>query len=332
MNIQQLESLYDLFSMGYERAESEFGKGFPAYFLDLFRYNAHVKKYVEKTVYFFNKLDAHGKRVADCGCGYGTRTLLFRIFGANEAWGIEIEKDMVETLHRFKELIQPTLTNVYITRANAENLPFKTGRMDVITAFDSISHMGDPISFFKEAYRVLKPGGKLFVDDGNSSLDVPGQITRRRYWKKREYGPWDFEKYYLKDSESSEPYADQRKNIIKRFAPYLPAHEVNHLVTLTRGMWQPEIIRAIEEYQNSGKVTYKPQFHCKDPISGETAERAFNPFSLMKRLSLLGFETKLCRPFYITRHPIKKYIAKLFRWTYPLSLPLISSFSIIAER
>ena len=45
----------------------------------------------------------------------------------------------------------------------AEKLPFKSGTVDLIMSISSIDHFKDYKSFFKEAYRITKDTGRVFV-------------------------------------------------------------------------------------------------------------------------------------------------------------------------
>jgi ubiquinone/menaquinone biosynthesis C-methylase UbiE len=50
-----------------------------------------------------------------------------------------------------------------LTRADVRRLPFGDGSFDVVTAMDIIEHIDDDKAAASEIYRVLKPGGRLFV-------------------------------------------------------------------------------------------------------------------------------------------------------------------------
>lgn len=54
--------------------------------------------------------------------------------------------------------------------ANAEYLPIKDNSFDVVLNLSAIDHFDDYKKFIREAYRVLKPGGKFLV---SSHLDIP---------------------------------------------------------------------------------------------------------------------------------------------------------------
>lgn len=54
--------------------------------------------------------------------------------------------------------------------SNAEQLPIKDSSFDTVVTFSAIDHFDDYQKFMNEAYRVLKPGGKLLV---SSHLDIP---------------------------------------------------------------------------------------------------------------------------------------------------------------
>jgi ubiquinone/menaquinone biosynthesis C-methylase UbiE len=50
---------------------------------------------------------------------------------------------------------------------DAEELPFPDSTFDFVTAAFLVVHLKDPSSFFDEAYRVLRDGGKLIITNIN---------------------------------------------------------------------------------------------------------------------------------------------------------------------
>lgn len=47
--------------------------------------------------------------------------------------------------------------------ADAHHLPFKDGGIDNIVLFDVLHHLRGPVSFFSDAARVLKQGGRILI-------------------------------------------------------------------------------------------------------------------------------------------------------------------------
>jgi len=59
-------------------------------------------------------------------------------------------------------------------RAEGGQLPFRSGSVDAVTAFSVVDHLVEPGRLFREALRVLKPGGFLYTDwDQNRAFPKP---------------------------------------------------------------------------------------------------------------------------------------------------------------
>ncbi|MES2568996.1 MAG: methyltransferase domain-containing protein [Verrucomicrobiota bacterium] len=98
-----------------------------------------------------------GSAVCDIGCGYGaTARLLARQFGARVT-ALTISPKQ----HAFASGLEPGLENPAYLLADWMQCGLPAESFDAAIAIESSEHMPDKALFFSNAYRVLRPGGRL---------------------------------------------------------------------------------------------------------------------------------------------------------------------------
>jgi SAM-dependent methyltransferase len=105
-----------------------------------------------------------GMRILDVGCGGGQFALrLADHFADLEIVGIDRSPDQVARA-RARASGRAELSFV---EASALDLPFAADAFDLVYSIGSIKHWPDPLLGLRECARVTKPGGRLFVMEGD---------------------------------------------------------------------------------------------------------------------------------------------------------------------
>lgn len=105
-----------------------------------------------------------GMSILDAGCGFGgTIATLNERFARLNLVGVNIDEQQVL---RAREEVQALGANkIEFVCADACQLPFPDQSFDVVFALECIFAFPSRVSFFQEAKRVLRPGGKLTICD-----------------------------------------------------------------------------------------------------------------------------------------------------------------------
>jgi ubiquinone/menaquinone biosynthesis C-methylase UbiE len=112
-----------------------------------------------------DELTASDQRILDVGCGTGrlAATILGH-FSATQVWGLELSDGM---LSRCRELEEFGRGRLHLVQADSERLPFASDFFDVITCTHCFHHFPHQERVVAEMYRVLQPGGRLLIIDGD---------------------------------------------------------------------------------------------------------------------------------------------------------------------
>lgn len=116
-----------------------------------------------------------GETVVDLGSGAGFDALLAAamVGAGGRVIGIDMTPAMLDKARRNAALLG--LGNVAFREGFLEDLPFPDATADVILSNGVINLCPDKASVLAEAYRVLKPGGRLQVADIVVSREVPSE-------------------------------------------------------------------------------------------------------------------------------------------------------------
>lgn len=165
-NREEIENYYNTTHFEYKHVWNWKLKTSPA--LHFGYYDENANKH-EDAVLRINEIMAdkanikEGSKVLDAGCGFGNSAFWLIQNRNASVTGISIVNSQIEEAN--KKAQKQNIHGVEFITANYLDTPFADNSFDVVWALESQCHSLDKSLFYKEAYRLLKPGGRLVIAD-----------------------------------------------------------------------------------------------------------------------------------------------------------------------
>ncbi|HYT94338.1 MAG TPA: methyltransferase domain-containing protein [Gemmataceae bacterium] len=105
------------------------------------------------------------RQILDVGCGTGRfAARLLKHFAEARVWGVDLSPGM---LARCQDRCISLDGRLQIVQGDSEKLPFADDTFDAVTCAHSFHHYPHQERALQEMYRVLRPGGRLLIVDGD---------------------------------------------------------------------------------------------------------------------------------------------------------------------
>lgn len=180
-----------------------------------------------------------------------------------------------------------------------------------ITSRDVIEHIYDIETFLEQLALLSAQPFRVVMSTGANTKNprvrrdlVKTHMTSEYQNREKQWGH--------KERDALQSYLDIRKQIIQEYDDSLPADVVDELASKTRGLMKTDIEACVDDYRQTGTVTYEPHHPTNtcDPYTGNWAERLMDIRHLESVLEKSGFDVKTLGGFYSSSVAFHKKLVK----------------------
>lgn len=267
--------------------------------------------------------------VVDAGCGAGDLSLLLAILGARRVISLDFQPKCVE----FTRLLVNGIggfANVEVHQADVAEFSIPPSTVDGVFSIEAISHYRRAEEFLVNAAAWLRPGGFMFVSDGNNAASSSIRRITHEVWAAFESNPAPLTVHG--HSKGPGCYRDRRRELIESSFPDLTVVEVETLTEATFGMSTEEIQRSIPEFRESplGSPSADRCDCPKDPDTDCMMERLFEPRELARGMRESGMRCRV-----VSVGPARRdlgLVRLLWELASPLTIYAPRGFALVCRR
>jgi SAM-dependent methyltransferase len=114
-----------------------------------------------------------GRSVLEVGCGTGVYAAVMAESGATTVYGMDLSRQMLRQA--------PARNGLVYVQGSATNLPFADHALDMIFSVNVVHHIQNIGDYFRETFRILKPGGILCTATDSEAI-IERRVPLSRYW------------------------------------------------------------------------------------------------------------------------------------------------------
>lgn len=135
-----------------------------------------------------------------CGTGFAVRYAAVTMNCNGNFYGIDLSSKMIEKAGDNSQGYR----NVHFYKANVEAMPFESGLFDSAICTNSFHHYIDPSKALDEIYRVLKPGGRIYILDATTD-GIMTKLAEKAFMSRQQshvklYSTGEFRELFTKSS------------------------------------------------------------------------------------------------------------------------------------
>jgi SAM-dependent methyltransferase len=260
--------------------------------------------WLNRMAYYCRAGNFFDSRILEVGCGFGWDAVAISKIGNNRVTASDILPSMIDGVRDCLAAMKRKGKSIEIEPLVADicdnNLPPES--FDGIYSSEAVEHVHDLSAMFKECYRLLRPGKRLLIANDSNRWNARLREDAMKMWAERDtsHAHVDWLKTEIRpvEHQNAKPYAVMREEMIRGAVTPLAEPDVKKLVFATAGMVRQEIENATRTYVATGELPIRPEFSwCRNPETGEYAERLLDPFELQDMLNSAGFVTTLGHAF-----------------------------------
>lgn len=232
----------------------------------------------------------------DVACGSGQSTFfLTRLFG--KVLGVDVSRSQVENAQKKCQDYQiPTGRKIEFQVGSSDSLPAETSSVDLVTCAQAW-HWLEPVAFYRESVRVLKPGGTLAVYGyGNVELSQreADRLVHDFYKRLREGGYWHENRRHIDDKykfvKLSSPFSVSERRDLNMCCQMTLSHFTGYVSTWSGYCKYEEEhpdTTILQDLQEGLRALLQPQSGLEERVSDPSLDVSFPVFLILGQLSTL---------------------------------------------